>query len=410
MERTDVLHLQDASIAELSGGQRQRVLLARALAANPSLLLLDEPFTGVDAPTQTTLTRLYRELAGEGITILMSTHDMLAARESCSRLCGVRGNIHLDGPADSFSLEQLHTWLHGHDIEEAQGHARTGFTCAGGALDEYYHELPDSCASDLSLSPPILLLPGCPLITPIDFLADLFNPSLAFLPRALAAVLLASVVTGVVGCHVLMRGMVFIGDAVAHSVFPGLAVAFVLGGNLVMGGLTAGVVTAILVAIFSQNQRLREDSVIGIFFAASFALGIVIISLAPGYSGSVQDFLFGSIVGVSNEDITQAAIMGAVILLVLWLFHRQIVTVSLDRESARAMGMPVLALDIVLYVLVTISVVLGLQTLGNVLVLALLVIPASAARLACRRLGSMMVFSPVFGGICSIVYVPVVGV
>ena len=228
------------------------------------------------------------------------------------------------------------------------------------------------------------------MITPIDFLADLFNPSLAFLPRALAAVLLASVVTGVVGCHVLIRGMVFIGDAVAHSVFPGLAVAFVLGGNLVMGGLTAGVVTAILVAIFSQNQRLREDSVIGIFFAASFALGIVIISLAPGYSGSVQDFLFGSIVG-------------AVILLVLWLFHRQIVTVSLDRESARAMGLPVLALDIVLYVLVTISVVLGLQTLGNVLVLALLVIPASAARLACRRLGSMMVFSPVFGGICSIV-------
>ena len=77
----------------------------------------------------------------------MSTHDMLAARESCSRLCGVRGNIHLDGPAASFSLEQLHTWLHGHDIEEAQGHARTGFTCAGGALDEYGHELPDSCAS-----------------------------------------------------------------------------------------------------------------------------------------------------------------------------------------------------------------------------------------------------------------------
>lgn len=107
----------------------------------------------MDAPTQTTLTRLYRELAGEGITILMSTHDMLAARESCSRLCGVRGNIHLDGPADSFSLEQLHTWLHGHDIEEAQGHARTGFTCAGGALDEYGHELPDSCASDSSLSP-----------------------------------------------------------------------------------------------------------------------------------------------------------------------------------------------------------------------------------------------------------------
>ena len=239
------------------------------------------------------------------------------------------------------------------------------------------------------------------MITPLDFLFDLFNPSLAFLPRALAAVTLASLVTGVVGCHVMMRGMVFIGDAVAHSVFPGLAVAFVIGGNLVFGGLIAGVITAVLVAIFSQNQKLREDSVIGIFFAGSFALGIVIISLAPGYSGSIQDFLFGSIVGVSRGDITQAAAMSAGILLLLWLFHRQLVTVSLDRESARALGLPVLWLDILLYVLVTVSVVISLQTLGNVLVLALIVVPASASRLACRRLGTMMLFSPVFGVLCS---------
>ena len=301
--------------------------------------------------------------------------------------------------------------MHGHDIEEAQGHARTGFTCVPVVR---WMSTATSClipALLTLLSPPILFLPGCPLITPIDFLADLFNPSLAFLPRALAAVLLASVVTGVVGCHVLMRGMVFIGDAVAHLGVPWPCGGVRAGRQPGHGRSDRGRGDGYSGGYFSQNQRLREDSVIGIFFAASFALGIVIISLAPGYSGSVQDFLFGSIVGVSNEDITQAAIMGAVILLVLWLFHRQIVTVSLDRESARAMGLPVLALDIVLYVLVTISVVLGLQTLGNVLVLALLVIPASAARLACRRLGSMMVFSPVFGGICSIVgLVPVVGV
>ena len=98
---------------------------------------------------------------------------------------------------------------------------RTGFTCAGGALDEYGHELPDFCAS----SPPTLILllpPGFPLILLSIFWPICFSPSLAFLPRALAAVLLASVVTGVVGCHVMMRGMVFIGDAVAHSVFRAL--------------------------------------------------------------------------------------------------------------------------------------------------------------------------------------------
>lgn len=241
------------------------------------------------------------------------------------------------------------------------------------------------------------------MITPYEFIQDLFNPNLAFLARALAAVVLASLITGLVGCHVVMRGMVFIGDAVAHSVFPGLAVAFVVGGSLVVGGLVAGVVTAILVAIFSQNQKLKEDSVIGIFFAGSFALGITIISLAPGYSGSVQDFLFGSIVGISAADVAQAAAIAAVLVLVLGLFHKEIVAVSLDKESAKAAGLPVLALDILLYVVVTVSVVISLQTLGNVLVLALLVVPAASARLLCSTLGRMMVFVPTFGAVTSTV-------
>lgn len=241
------------------------------------------------------------------------------------------------------------------------------------------------------------------MITPLDFLTDLTNPNLTFLVRALAAVVLASLVTGVVGCHVVLRGMVFIGDAVAHSVFPGLAVAFVLGGSLVFGGLVAGIITAVLVAVFSQNRKLKEDSVIGIFFAGSFALGITIVSLAPGYSGSVQDFLFGSIVGISGADVAQAAGFAAVILLVLGLFHKELVAVSLDRESARACGLPVLALDVLLYVTVTVSVVISLQTLGNVLVLALLVIPASAARLLCSTLPRMMAFAPMFGVVCAVV-------
>lgn len=241
------------------------------------------------------------------------------------------------------------------------------------------------------------------MITPFEFIQDLLNPNLAFLARALAAVVLASLITGLVGCHVVMRGMVFIGDAVAHSVFPGLAIAFVLGGSLIVGGLVAGVITAILVAIFSQNQKLKEDSVIGIFFAGSFALGITIISLAPGYSGSVQDFLFGSIVGISNADVAQAAVIAAVLALALGLFHKEIVAVSLDKESAKAAGLPVLALDILLYVVVTVSVVISLQTLGNVLVLALLVVPAASARLFCSTLGRMMVFAPVFGVVTSTV-------
>lgn len=111
LERVDLTDLAERPIAELSGGQRQRVLLAKALAAEPRLLLLDEPFTGVDAPTQTLLNTLYMELAQEGLTILMSTHDVFSALDACTRIIGVRGDIALDGATESFTAHQLHNWL-----------------------------------------------------------------------------------------------------------------------------------------------------------------------------------------------------------------------------------------------------------------------------------------------------------
>jgi len=240
-------------------------------------------------------------------------------------------------------------------------------------------------------------------MNPIDFLTDLVNPDLAFLPKALAVAVMSSLVCGVVGCYVVLRGMAFIGDAVAHAVFPGLAVAFVVSGNLVLGGTLAGILTAILVALFAQNRRLKEDSVIGVFFAAAFALGIVVISQAPGYAGSLQQFLFGSIVGIPTSDLYVVGVTGLVVLTVLFALHKEFVTISLDRESARALGVPVFWLDLVLYVLITLSVVISVQTIGNILVLALLVTPAATARLLTDRLGVMMTLAPLIGGTSALV-------
>lgn len=234
---------------------------------------------------------------------------------------------------------------------------------------------------------------------PQDFLVDLTNPDLAFLPKALAISMMAAVVCGVVGCHVVLRGMAFIGDAVAHAVFPGVAVAFVLQGSLVLGGAVAGIVTAVLVAVFSQERRVREDAVIGVFFVAAFALGIVIISRVPGYAGSLQQFLFGSITGIPDEDVARVAISSAVLLAAMAVLHRGFVAVALDREMARALGLRVFALDLALYVAVTVAVVISLQTIGNILVLALLVTPAAAARMLTDRLGLMMVLAPVLGAV-----------
>lgn len=235
-----------------------------------------------------------------------------------------------------------------------------------------------------------------------DFLSDLANPALAFLPRALLVAAMSAVLCGVVGNFVVLRGMAFIGDAVSHAVFPGLAVAFVLHGNLILGGAVAGVLTAVLVALFTQHRRLREDSVIGVFFAAAFALGIVIIAQVPGYAGSLESFLFGSITGVPPEDVVTVAVGGAVVLVAVAVFRKELVAVSLDRDLARAAGLPVLRLDMGLYVLVTIAVVLSIQTIGNILVLALLITPAATARLLTDRLGAMMLLAPALGAVAAV--------
>jgi len=218
-----------------------------------------------------------------------------------------------------------------------------------------------------------------------------------FMQRAFLVAMMSGVVCGVIGSHVVLRGMAFIGDAVAHSVFPGVAIAFVFQLNLAVGGAVAGLVTALSVAVFAQNKRLKEDTVIGVFFAAAFGLGIVILSSAPGYSGSLESFLFGQILGISNGDVATVAVAGAVLLAFTALMHRQLVTVSLDRETARAARLPVFWLDIALYTMVTVAIVISLQAVGNILVLALLITPAACARLLTDRLGVMMVLAPVVG-------------
>lgn len=222
-----------------------------------------------------------------------------------------------------------------------------------------------------------------------------------FMQRAFLVAMMSGVVCGVIGSHVVLRGMAFIGDAVSHSVFPGVAIAFVFQFDLALGGALAGLVTALSVAVFAQNKRLKEDTVIGVFFAAAFGLGIVILSSAPGYSGSLESFLFGQILGISDGDVRTVAIAGAVLLAATAVLHKELVTVGLDRETARAAGLNVFWLDVALYTMVTVAIVISLQAVGNILVLALLITPAACARLLTDRLGAMMLLAPAIGVLSS---------
>jgi manganese/iron transport system permease protein len=234
----------------------------------------------------------------------------------------------------------------------------------------------------------------------IEWLAEPWQ--LAFMQRAFIVALIAAVVCVVVGSFVVLRGMAFIGDAVAHAVFPGVAVGFVLHANLSLSGAAAGIVTAVAIALISQTRRLNEDTVIGVFWAGSFGLGIVIVSTQDAYTGDLTSFLFGQILALGDGDVIAVAVVGAVLVLLTFLLRRQLVAVSLDRETAKASGLPVLVLDMVLYAMVTAAIVVALQAVGNVLVLALLVTPAATARMGTERLGTMTAAACVLGAFGSV--------
>lgn len=240
-------------------------------------------------------------------------------------------------------------------------------------------------------------------MNPIEFFADLANPQLAFLSRALLMAILSAVLCGIVGSHIVVRGLSFVGDALSHAVFPGIAVAFATGASTLLGGAIAGVIVALLIALFSRRKTVGEDSIIGILFAAAFSVGLVIVSRMPTYTGSLESLLFGSLTGVTGADLLTVAISAALILTVLAIFHRGIVAVSFDREYAQTLGYRTGLIDVVLYVATALAVVVSVSTVGNILVLALLVGPPATARLLTSRIAAMMALSAVLGTTAALV-------
>ncbi len=225
----------------------------------------------------------------------------------------------------------------------------------------------------------------------------------AFMRRAFLVGAAAAVACAVVGTFVVLRGMAFIGDAIAHAVFPGVAIGFVLQVNLLIGGAITGILTAVAMFFASRSRRLSEDSAIGVFFAFSFALGIVVVSTQQSYTGNLTSFLFGQILGVSDTDVLLVSGVGAGLVAVTLAVARRLVTVTLDRETAAALGLRVARWDLLVYLLVTVAIVISLQAVGNILVLALLITPAAAARLVTDRLSTMIAIAAAIGAIGAIV-------
>jgi ABC-type Mn2+/Zn2+ transport system permease subunit len=224
----------------------------------------------------------------------------------------------------------------------------------------------------------------------------------SFMQAGLVAVVLVGVPCAVLGAYVVLRRMAFIGDALAHTVLPGLVVAYLLGWSLSGGAIVAGVITATLVGWLARRQEVREDTAIGIVFTGMFALGILLISTVRSF----RDFthmLFGNILGVTPKDLLLMGVIAAVVLAMLAIFHKELELSSADPIYARVIGIPVDRLTFLLLILLAFCVVTGIQVVGVVLTSALLVTPAAAASLLTQRLERMMALGALFAVVSGLV-------
>lgn len=215
---------------------------------------------------------------------------------------------------------------------------------------------------------------------------------LQFMRTALAATMLVAIAAGAVGVHVVLRRMAFVGHAVAHSVLPGVVVAVLWGGALIFGALAAGVLAAIAIGVVSLRHRVREDTAIGVVLSGMFALGILLMSQA-GEFRDLSHILFGNILSVAPSDLWALAIMTALIVGLLAVFHRELTVTAVDPSHAAASGIPVGVVRMGLLVLLAPTIVIGVDTVGVVLMTAMLVTPAATAALLTRRLVPMMLVS-----------------
>ncbi len=222
-----------------------------------------------------------------------------------------------------------------------------------------------------------------------------------FMLRGLAAAILVGIVCGVLGAYVVLRGMAFLGDALAHAILPGIAVGYLVGGGaqgpLFWGGLIAGVGAAIGIGAISRSGQIREDTAIGIIFSGMFALGVALISTARNFTVDLTHFLFGNVLGVSPADLRLTAVLAALIVLLVAAFYKELLVTAFDPVLATILRLPTQFYRYLLLVMLAVTIVIALQTVGVALTVAMLVTPAAAASLLTRRLPTMMALAAFIG-------------
>jgi manganese/iron transport system permease protein len=222
-----------------------------------------------------------------------------------------------------------------------------------------------------------------------------------FMRRALVASVLVGALCAVIGAFVVLKGLAFIGDALAHASFAGVAVALVGGRDVYAGGAAAAVFAALAIAFISQRGRVRADTAIGVVFVAMLSFGVLVMSRLRNYSASIFEFLFGNVLGVGPEDLLLIALGGAAIVAVIVLLYKELLFVAFDPAMAAGAGLPVAFYETLLLVLLAVTATLAMRALGIILVAAMLVTPAATAYLFVKRLHQQMLLGAAIAVVAS---------
>ena len=228
-----------------------------------------------------------------------------------------------------------------------------------------------------------------------------------FMQRGMLAAILVGIVCAVVGSYVVLRGMAFFGDALAHTILPGIALGYLIigeaSGTLFWWALGTAVISALGIGAISKNAEIKEDTSIGVIFAGMFALGIALISTVRDFAVDLTHFLFGDVLSVSPQSLWLILIFGGLVLLTIFAFYKEFTTISFDPILAATLRLPVGLFNNLLLVLIAVTVAVSLQTVGVALMVAMLVTPAATAYLLTHRLSTMMFLAAIFASLSGVI-------
>jgi manganese/iron transport system permease protein len=235
----------------------------------------------------------------------------------------------------------------------------------------------------------------------IEFLVAPFE--FGFMQRALLGGVLVGAICALVGTYVVLRGLAFVGDALAHAAFPGVVIAYLLKGNIHLGAAIFALATALGIGLISRRGRVSHDTAIGILFAGAFALGVLLMSTLRGYTVDLFSFLFGNVLGISRQDLLSVGLLGTVVVLTIILFYKELLLLCFDPTVAEAMGYPVQRLNYLLLALIALTIVISIQAVGIILVVALLVTPSATASLLTERFFRMMMLGVLLAALAAVI-------